>query len=74
LLYSLMLGVAIGNMGILVRQRIQIIPLLLLWLEVIPAKRVAVRAAPSTGTRMSLPGPKPEPEPEIPPEIFPKQG
>lgn len=72
LLYTLMLGVAIGNMGILVRQRIHIIPLLLVWLEAIPMKQSMVRTAPSSGIRMTLRSPKPATG--IPPEISPKQG
>jgi hypothetical protein len=40
LLYILMLGSAVGNLGIIVRQRIHIIPLLFVWLEALPAPAV----------------------------------
>ena len=33
ILYTLMLGLAIGNLGIIARQRIHILPLLFIWLE-----------------------------------------
>ena len=36
LLYVTMLGVAVGNLGIIARQRIHIMPLLLIWLEALP--------------------------------------
>ena len=70
LLYSVMLGMAIGNMGILVRQRIQIIPLLLVWLEVIPLRHLVARANLPDRARLNVldrPG-----ETGINPEILPK--
>jgi len=31
-----MLGVAVGNLGIIARQRVHIMPLLFIWLEAVP--------------------------------------
>jgi hypothetical protein len=38
-LYVLMLGMAIGNLGIIARQRIHVLPLLFIWLEALPFPR-----------------------------------
>lgn len=71
LLYSLMLGMAIGNMGILVRQRIHVIPFLLIWLEAIPMKRIVAQAFQGSGKGLSV---LRKPEQGRHPEISPKQG
>jgi hypothetical protein len=34
--YTLMLGMAVGNLGIIARQRIHILPMLFIWLEALP--------------------------------------
>ena len=36
ILYVVLLGLAIGNLGIIARQRIHVMPLLLIWLEALP--------------------------------------
>jgi hypothetical protein len=51
LLYIVMLGMAVGNLGIIARQRIHILPLLFLWLEALPqysARKMTAPAPPDT--------------------------
>lgn len=64
LLYILMLGLAVSNLGIIARQRIHIMPLLFIWLEALPAAaavRQQAKAGPSS--LRPLPG---SPAPSLP--------
>ncbi|MCI0416247.1 hypothetical protein L0222_26020 [bacterium] len=48
ILYVLMLGMAIGNLGIIARQRIHVMPLLIIWLHAITITRQLKRVEPQT--------------------------
>ncbi len=50
LLYVLMLGMAIGNLGIIARQRIHVMPLLIIWLHAIPLTRRSQQIEPHLQT------------------------
>jgi hypothetical protein len=43
LLYVIMLGMTVGNLGIIARQRVHILPLLLIWLEARPRSTLPVK-------------------------------
>jgi hypothetical protein len=58
ILYVVALGMAAGNLGLIARQRIHILPLLLIWLEArpFPLKEVSrVPATPPVGTAIASP-------------------
>jgi hypothetical protein len=58
-LYVVLLGLAIGNLGIIARQRIHVMPLLLIWLEALPVsvlqRRKAASMQPIGGLRVAVP-------------------
>ncbi len=54
LLYTLMLGLAFGNLGIIARQRIHVMPFLLLWLAVEP-RRIVQTVPKAPGPAVSRP-------------------
>lgn len=55
ILYVLMLGMAIGNLGIIARQRIHVMPLLIIWLHATPVTRRVLRVEPQTDRTLSGP-------------------
>ncbi len=68
LVYATTLGVAVGNLGTLVRQRLHIYPFLFLFLVAIPVRRKARRAPGQAARRPALPPARP---PALPPALAP---
>ena len=55
--YIIILGFAVGNLGIISRQRVLVLPFLLLWLEAIPAAELVVQEPVATNHRQRALGP-----------------
>lgn len=68
LIYLLMLGMVMGNLGIIARQRTPAWPLLLLWLEAAPLAAMAPIAPPKRKKGLGpVPARPPRRRPEVPP-------